>query len=78
MPDRYLKGDGLGGATIKELQTYFTVPNHGDTSCWQVDHHEATMPTKIYLLPNSRFPCINYILARHKLYRARRLGVLHS
>lgn len=29
VPDRYLKGEGLGGASIKELQTYLTVPNYG-------------------------------------------------
>ena len=29
VPERYLKGERLGGANIKELQTYLTVPNYG-------------------------------------------------
>ena len=29
VPERYFNGEGLGGASIKELQTYSTVPNYG-------------------------------------------------
>ena len=29
VPERYLKGEGPGGATLDELNTYITVPNYG-------------------------------------------------
>lgn len=29
VPERYLKGEGLGGASLDELETYKTVPNYG-------------------------------------------------
>lgn len=29
VPERYLKGEGLGGASLAELETYTTVPNYG-------------------------------------------------
>lgn len=29
VPERYLRGDGPGGSSIKELETYQTVPNYG-------------------------------------------------
>ena len=29
VPDRYLEGEGMGGASMTELQTYLAVPNYG-------------------------------------------------
>lgn len=29
VPERYLRGEGAGGATMDELQSYLTVPNYG-------------------------------------------------
>lgn len=29
VPERYLEGKGAGGASLKELETYQTVPNYG-------------------------------------------------
>lgn len=29
VPERYLKGEGPGGAGLAELETYKTIPNYG-------------------------------------------------
>ena len=29
VPERYLKGEGPGGASLAELETYKTIPNYG-------------------------------------------------
>ena len=78
VPDRYLEGEGLGGASMEELQTYLHSAQLWITGCWQVAYHEAIMPTKkIYLLPNSRFqvaPMIHwhigiYVLPHRQIQR---------